>query len=409
MTAHLVRLPGSSERLRDIQHLTDAALSRLEAGDFLPELLDRTKAVLRADTAAALLLDRGSGDLVAAAASGLEEEVRQGVRIPLGMGFAGRIAAERRPVVISDVDHDKVLNPILLTKGIRSLLGVPMLAGGNVIGVLHVGSLARREFTDADVELLLLAADRAAAAVQSRMMRRERSAAAVLQRSLLPAALPAVAGLEMAARFVPGNGKIGGDWYDVFVLPTGETCAVIGDVAGSGLQAAVVMGRLRAALRSYALQTTDPAEILTMLDRHVQHFEDGVIATVLCAVFGHSLDEVAISSAGHYAPVLAKPGCPPVLADIFTDVLIGAVPDFRRASMAALPPGTTLCLYTDGLVERRGRDIDECVDQLRRSVTTIPPAANCAAVMQALVGADQIQDDVALLILRRTDAAAAGS
>jgi len=190
VVAPSVRIPGPYERLRDIEHLTDTALSHLEERAFLPELLDRAKVILRADTAATLLLDRRSSDLVAVAASGLEEEVRQGVRIPLGRGFAGRIAAERRPVVIDHVDHSKVLNPILLSKGIRSLLGVPLIAHGTVIGVLHVGSLTPREFTDADVKLLQLAADRAAAAVESQMTHAERSAAAVLQRSLLPAALP---------------------------------------------------------------------------------------------------------------------------------------------------------------------------------------------------------------------------
>jgi phosphoserine phosphatase RsbU/P len=409
MGTPLVRMPGPHERLRDIQHLTDAALSHLDAADFLPELLDRAKVILQADTAAALLLDRGSGDLVAAAASGLDEEVRQGVRIPIGQGFAGRIAAERRPVIIEHVDHGTVLNPILLAKGVKSLLGVPLMASGSVVGVLHVGSLTHREFTDADVEVLQLAAERAAAAVQSQMTHTERSAASVLQRSLLPAALPAVPGLEMAARFVPGNGKIGGDWYDVFTLPSGETCAVIGDVAGSGLQAAVVMGRIRAAVRSYALVTRDPAGVLTMLDEHVQHFEPGVIATVLYAVFQPGLDKVEISSAGHFAPIAATPGFPAAPAPIATDVLIGAAPVSRRATTIPVPVGTTLCLYTDGLVERRGSDIDDWIELMRHTLAAAPPASNCAAVMQALVGRDEIPDDVALLMVRRTCTAAAGT
>ncbi len=123
-------------RLRDIQAITDAALSRLDEGDFLAELLERTRDILRADTAAVLLLDSGSGFLIATAAAGLEEDVRQGVRIPVGRGFAGRIAAERQPVIIGQVDHTKVLNLILLEKGICSLMGVPPVTGGEVIGVM---------------------------------------------------------------------------------------------------------------------------------------------------------------------------------------------------------------------------------------------------------------------------------
>jgi sigma-B regulation protein RsbU (phosphoserine phosphatase) len=118
--------------------------------------------ILDADTAAVLLLDNSGRQLIATAASGLEEEVSQGVRIPLGRGFAARIAAERRPIILDHVDHGNVLNPLLLEKGIRSLAGVPLLAQGAVIAVLHVGTVDDRVFTTDDAALLQLAADRAA-------------------------------------------------------------------------------------------------------------------------------------------------------------------------------------------------------------------------------------------------------
>ncbi len=160
--------------------------------------------------AAVLLLDRPSGPLVATAASGLEEEVQQGVRIPLGKGFAGRIAAQGRPVILSEVDHTTVVNPILVAKGIRSLMGAPLLEGGTAIGVLHVGTLSSRAFTSHDVDLLQLAADRAALAVQALTAQLDRAAASALQRSLVPSAPPIVGGLELAARYVPGSGRVGG-------------------------------------------------------------------------------------------------------------------------------------------------------------------------------------------------------
>ena len=114
-----------------------------------PSCSERTRDALQADTAAVLLLDFASGQLIATAAAGLEEEVHQGVRIPVGRGFAGRIAAEHQPVILDHVDHTTVLNPILWAKGIQSMMGVPMVAGGKVIGVLHVGSLTPRRFTGA--------------------------------------------------------------------------------------------------------------------------------------------------------------------------------------------------------------------------------------------------------------------
>ena len=396
---------GVEDRLRDIQSITDAALSRLDDHDLLAELLDRTRDILRADTAAVLLLDFASGELVATAAAGLEEEVRQGVRIPVGRGFAGRIAAEHRPVILDHVDHSTVLNPILWSKGIRALMGVPLIAGGKVIGVLHVGSLTPREFTGEDVELLQLAADRAATAVRSLMMQDDRVAAEALQRSLLPFALPATAGAQLAARYVPGEGAVGGDWYDVFILPPGQLCIVIGDVTGSGLPAAVIMGRIRSALRAYALETDDPAAVLARLDRKMQHFEPGALATVAYAMIDPGLGRMRICSAGHYPPVIASPGQPAELADVPPGLLIGAAPEpERRVATIRISPGTLVCFYTDGLIERRGHTIDHGLARLCQVVTAEPPDTACATVMGALVGNEPAHDDIALLMFRSAPA-----
>ena len=389
-------------RLRAIQSITDAALSRLDDRELLAELLDRTREALQADTAAALLLDSPSGQLVATAAAGLEEEVRQGVRIPVGRGFAGRIAADQRPVILDRVDHTTVLNPILWAKGIQSMMGVPMMAGGQMIGVLHVGSLTSRHFTSHDIELLQLAADRAAAAVQSITAQTDRLAVAALQRSLVPSALPAVPGAEMAARYIPGSGVVGGDWYDVFTLPSGELGVVMGDVAGSGLPAAVIMGRMRSALRAYALETLDPAEVLARLDRKMLHFEPNALATVLYAVIDPALDRMHIALAGHFPPVLAAPGQAAELADVPAGMLIGILPGAQRpVSTVKIPPGALLCFFTDGLVERPGEVIDEGLARLCLALVAEPPDAACSAVMGALVGSEPTRDDIALLMIRR--------
>ena len=399
---------SSADQLRDIQAITDTALSRLDAESLLTELLDRTKEILQADTAAVLLLDHASRELIATAASGLEEEVRQGVRIPLGAGFAGRVAAERKPLILDRVDDHTVVNPILWTKGITSIMGVPMIVGGRVIGVMHVGSTTGRRFADEDAALLQVAADRAATAVWAMQARTDRIAAGALQRSLLPSALPKVAGAALAARFIPGHGAIGGDWYDVFFLPTGELSLVVGDVAGSGLPAAVIMGRMRSALRAYALETSDPAEVLTRLDRKVQHFEPGALATVLYAVLDPSLQTARVSAAGHLPPVLAAPGQSGELVDVHPDLLIGADTAAPRHSATILiPPGGQLCMCTDGLVERREYPLDEGLARLCKAVQPGPPEAACAAVMAALVGNEQARDDIALLMLHRLDCAKA--
>ena len=396
---------GLEDRLRDIQSITDVALSRLDDRDLLAELLERTRAILQADTAAALLLDYSSRELIATAAAGLEEEVRQGVRIPVGRGFAGRIAAAHQPVILDHVDNTTVMNPILLEKGIRALMGVPLIAGGRVLGVLHVGSLAPRDFTSDDVELLQLAADRAAAAVQSLLSHEQRVAAAALQRSLLPSALPVMGGAQFAARYVPGEGVVGGDWYDVFTLPSGQLGVVIGDVTGSGLSAAVIMGRMRSALRAYAMETPDPAEVLARLDAKMQHFEPGALATVAYAVIDQSLDRMHICAAGHLPPIVAPPGKTAYMADIPAGLLIGALPGGRRQAVTMeIRPGTMMCFYTDGLVERRGQSLDHGLARLCRAVTAQAPDAACAAVMSALVGNEPARDDIAVLMFRRPPA-----
>ena len=152
-------------RLRNLGAITEAALAHLELDPLLATLLARVREIVGTDTAAVLLLDHKAGELVVRAAIGIEEEVEQGVRIPLGRGFAGRIAAERQAIHIPDIDKADVANPILREKGIRSLLGVPLLVEGEVLGVLHVGSLEPREFSGDDAELLQMAADRMALAI----------------------------------------------------------------------------------------------------------------------------------------------------------------------------------------------------------------------------------------------------
>jgi phosphoserine phosphatase RsbU/P len=394
--------PDAEDKLRDIRSLTDAALSHLAADDLLATLLHRVREILNADTAAVLLLDGSGRQLVAAAASGLEEEVSQGVRIPVGRGFAGRIAAEQRPIILDHVDHSNVLNPILMDKGIRSLAGVPLLVHGAVLGVLHVGTVHDRVFTAEDAALLQLAADRAATAVQSLRSREDHAAAVALQLSLVPSALPGVRGAEIAGRYVPGSGHVGGDWYDAFVLPSGQLGMVVGDVAGSGLSAAVIMGRIRSALRAYALEFPGPADVLRKLDRKMQYFEEGdVMATVSYAVLDTDSGQLAISSAGHLPPVIAAPGQRGAVAEIAVDPPIGVVDAARRrVTTLALAPGAVLCLFTDGLVERRDEPIDDGITRLCQAVTPGPPEGVCVSVMRALVGRQYPGDDIALLVLR---------
>jgi serine phosphatase RsbU (regulator of sigma subunit)/anti-sigma regulatory factor (Ser/Thr protein kinase) len=409
-TANLTDL-AAAERLRRVLRVTDVALAHLSPEDLLDELLIRVREILDADTAAVLLLERPTGDLVARAAKGLEEEVEQGVRIPMGKGFAGRVAASRKPVVIGRVDHRNVLNPILREKGVRSLLGVPLLVRGEVLGVIHVGTLVERQFTEHDVELLQLVAERAALALHVRLYERERLVAETLQRTFLPETLPAVPGLRLASRYLPASStaSIGGDWYDVFVLPSGAIALAIGDVAGHGLHAASVMGRIRNALRAYSVEVADPGEVLRRLDRLMRFFEVEDIVTLLFGVVEADLSAFRYAAAGHLPPLVVTRDRGRFAGDGRADPPLGTEHSQTfREEVVPLEPGDSLLLYTDGLIERREESLTDGLERLRESAASVwdvrDPDEAIAAVLQTVVGERPPSDDIALLLLQREEA-----
>jgi serine phosphatase RsbU (regulator of sigma subunit)/anti-sigma regulatory factor (Ser/Thr protein kinase) len=386
-----------------MEAVREVDLAHVGVEEQLDELLDRVRQLLHADTAAVLLLDADGTGLVATAARGIEEEVRQGVTVPLDRGFAGRIAADRRPVILDRVDKSTVVNPLLIAKGIQAMAGVPMIENGRLVGVLHVGSLAARRFTTEDTDLLGLVAERITEALSARLARVEREAVLALQRGLLPTKPPDVPGLAMSARYVPGGGNaVGGDWYDVFPLPSGGWGLVLGDVSGHGLHAAIVMGRVRSALRAYALDTDDPAEVLDRLNRKLVHFEAGEMATVLYARIDPTFEFADISSAGHLPPLLVPEDGPAEYIALDVDPPIGVgIRKPRTSTPVALPPGSRLCVYTDGLIERRGENLDLGFDRLRAAATHTSAAKLAADLMADLVGTATLDDDIALLVIER--------
>lgn len=393
----------SAELLQRLESVSDPDLAEFLTKDLVRELLARVQEVMAVDTVAVLELDRSGTRLVARAARGLEREVRQGFRLRIGQGFAGRIAATRGPIVINEVSPNTVVNPILWRSGIRSMLGVPLVANGGLVGVMHVGTYTPRQFSEEDINLLQVAASRIAHTLVSARTAVDRAAARTLQRSLIPDDLPEVDGVEFCTRFVPAEDfGVGGDWYDAFQLPDGQIGIVVGDVAGSGLPAAVVMGRIRSALRAYALESATPGEALDRLRRKFNHFEPEHMATVMYLTITSDLDHLVVASSGHLPPVVAAPGRDAVFLDCSPSQPIG-VGDADRATDSSYPlvPGTTIALYTDGLVERRTAPIDEGLERLRSAVRPGPVDDVCNEIMDALIGDQSAEDDVALLLCRR--------
>ncbi|MFF0551941.1 SpoIIE family protein phosphatase [Streptomyces sp. NPDC004311] len=235
--------------------------------------------------------------------------------------------------------------------------------------------------------------------------RRQREAAVTLQRSLLPQELEQPDDLRVAATYQPGGTEaaVGGDWYDVITLGAGRTALVIGDVMGRGVRAAAVMGQLRTAVRAYARLDLPPHEVLQLLDGLAAEIDASQIATCVYAVHDPNEGLLAYASAGHL-PILVRDedGTVRRAADP-TGPPLGTGGWLHSSGTIALGPGSTAVLYTDGLVERRGEDIDEGVAALERALAGAQgtPAVICDRLMRALgVDADH-DDDVAVMVLQQ--------
>ena len=397
----------ASEQVPSSYLFSDPALAELPLEQLLDALLNRVQEALSVDTVAILLLDDDAQQLVARAAKGIEEEVERGVRIPIGRGFAGRIASERVPIFIADVDHADILNPILREKGVRSLLGVPLIVEGNLIGVLHVGSLTPRTFGPDDLAVLQLASARAAPAIErarlSARLRHEHSVSIALQRSLLPKGLADITSVPVAARYRPARDEVGGDWYDVIELPRGRLGVVIGDVVGHGIAAAALMGRLRTALHAYSIEGHGPGRALELVDRFVQSLSEPAMATAAYAVFDMYTSKVVYATAGHLPPIIVSATGTRVL-EVQPAPPLGAFPYGRCPEHEfVLDSGEVLFMYTDGLVERRGVPLTEGIRTLCRSLEgSASPEEACLAAVAELLPVEGLQDDVAVIALQNT-------
>lgn len=396
----------AEDQVRDLIRISDPALSELEFDRLLDELLLRVRGLLHVDTVAILLLDKQTDQLVARAARGIEEEVERGVRIPVGTGFAGRIARERVAIFIEDVDHADIMNPILREKGIHSLLGVPLVVDGELLGVLHVGSLQTRLFNLRDLAVLELAAARAAPAIERgrllSALAQEHNNALMLQRSLLPRRLAAPPGVAIAARYVPARHEVGGDWYDAIALPDGLVGIAIGDVVGHGLEAASLMGQLRTALHAYALDGNDPGRTLQLVDRFARRLDDDAMATAAYGVLDRRQAMFRFASAGHPPPVVVSPDGEARMVEVDPAPPLGTFGYGPCPEQEVrLHPGDSLLFYTDGLIERPGVPLRESIELLIGAVHGASGAEEiCLMAMDRLTPRLGSRDDVAVIAIQ---------
>jgi PAS domain S-box-containing protein len=237
----------------------------------------------------------------------------------------------------------------------------------------------------------------------------EHTIAETLQRSLLPERLPQIEGLGLVPRYLPaGHGAaIGGDWYDALERPDGRVALIVGDVVGHGLRAAATMGQLRNAFRAYGLIESSPAEVMARVNRLVTSGEDAM-ATVLYLVLDRETGEVTFSAAGHPPPLLLAPDGPRFLEGGRSMPIGAADPAVFREANGVVPPGSTLLLYTDGLVERRGVPLEDSLDKLAEVAGAADENLErlCDRVLAAVLPELEPSDDVALLAVRPSSASA---
>ncbi|MDX3802022.1 SpoIIE family protein phosphatase [Streptomyces sp. AK04-3B] len=317
-----------------------------------------------------------------------------------------------RPVMVAHVEEDDLgriaRSPdavgLLARAGVHSYLAVPLIARGEVLGALDL-KRTRNPLPFSRDDLLLARELAARAAVQidnARWYQNARTTALTLQRSLLPSHPPVTGGLEVASRYQPADAttEVGGDWFDVIPLPDGKTALVVGDVMGSGIDAAAAMGRLRTATTTLASLALDPAVLLEHLDRITQGL-DHSIATCVYAVHDPRLGRCRIANAGHLPPARVRPGRPPELLDLPTGAPLGVGGVAFSTTDVDFAPGDQLVLYTDGLVETRTHSLDERLEALLALLDdpARPLEEVCDQLLSALHHPDN-HDDVALLVAR---------
>jgi PAS domain S-box-containing protein len=400
---------AEAERVADMvsgtQVLVDAALQSASLEEIVADLVAGLQRVLGVDAAAIFLA--GEDERLRLGASSFGTPPGSVEPIAFGDGIAGRVARSGEPLFVQDPDPADLRDPGVRRLKVDSLIAVPMRAGDTVIGVLEVCASPPHRFTADDLGMLRLAADRVALAIaHARVYEREHDVAVTLQRSLLPERLPELPGLEVAAEYLPAATEpgVGGDWYDVIPIPGGAAGLVMGDVAGKGLAAASMVGRLRSALRAYALEGHDPAMVLQQLNRLVwADAGESQMVTLLYLVVDPGQGVARWVNAGHVPPLLVGGNGAPRFLEGSTSVPLGVLPfpSYDEVSVA-MEPGSTIVLYTDGLVEVPGAHIDEGMSRLAQQVKSAPeePKALCRYLLGHLVPERGASDDVALLTLR---------
>lgn len=351
----------------------------------------------------------------------------EGVEIGPTVGSCGAAAYLGESVFVPDITVSpnwEAFRDVALTHGLRAAWSSPILStDASAIGAFCMYSTQPRGPSTQELELMEVLTHTAAIAIERdrtdrervRLLDRERSAQAqlyqkehriaeTLQRSLLPDRLPENPHVGVAARYIPARAEVevGGDWYDIIVLPDGRFALAIGDVAGHGVPAASAMGQMRMALRAYALEGLSPAGALSRLNRLLNELQPDAMATLLYIHLDPETGDLTFANAGHPPALIYQDGATSYLEGGLSPPLGVAMHIDYRESVGRLESGATLLLYTDGLIEKRRSPIEEGFERLQDLAVGAPEdlEAACDHILGGLLQ-EEAADDVALLAVRR--------
>jgi serine phosphatase RsbU (regulator of sigma subunit)/anti-sigma regulatory factor (Ser/Thr protein kinase) len=410
------RLLDEERRLRrrseQLQRMTASLSGAVAQRDVADVVVAQIVEAVGAGAAGLAVLDEASGLVTTLSSQGYDQDVVQPLlNASLDAPTPGNRAIRRRATRIYETlveigaEFPEAARDLALT-GHASVAFVPLLVGGRVVGLLVASWAERTTLSDEEQTFLESLAGQASQALErARHFESERTIAETLQRSVLPEALPRVEGAELAARYLPGTAEleVGGDWFDAIPLSNGRLGLVVGDVVGKGVQAAAMMAQLRNALRAFALDQMKPSSTVTRLNRLAEELSDSTFATLVYVVVDPVAHVCRFTSAGHPPPLVLYPEGRAEFLEGGRGLPLGTVADTSYTQdVVQIPVGTTLVLYTDGLIERRGSTIDEGLELLR--VTALEglgdPDGLVEHILSELVGLDERRDDIALLAVR---------
>jgi PAS domain S-box-containing protein len=303
---------------------------------------------------------------------------------------------------------------VLMEPPKREYIMAPLLAREALLGVVtYLRSPHRPDFEPEDVEVAEEITTRAAVSIDNgRLYNRERSTALMLQRALLPQRIPPLPGVEVAFRYLPGSvgAEVGGDWFDVIQLSGARVALVVGDVMGIGVRAAGIMGQFRTAARTLAGLDLAPAQVLHQLDELGASLSENHLATCIYSVYDPATGKLAMSRAGHPPPLVLTPDGSVGGLDVPASPPLGVGGGAYRSWVFEtkefdIPDGSRIAFYTDGMVEDKGRDIDEGISALAALLANCPPHSLeqcCDAMIEVLGITGDTSDDATLLLAQVT-------